>query len=110
LGSTITLTVDDDTDSENGILYEDEKITGSAPWDPNQSYVRFAPEAFIDLVPGQYITLSGGTTSKSLQIEEVHFEHVNKATDIAGGRGPAFKACPGIVQLRRDRAFRVIDD
>ncbi|RPI90039.1 MAG: hypothetical protein EHM40_19395, partial [Chloroflexi bacterium] len=88
-GITITLTLDDDTDPNNGTLYQESKVTGPAPWNPNQSYVQFQPEETLDLAPGQYVTLTDGTFSKSMWIEDVVFVNVNTETDIAIGRGPA---------------------
>ncbi|MBN2499334.1 MAG: Ig-like domain repeat protein [Anaerolineales bacterium] len=88
-GRTMMLTVDDDEDLGNGFLYQDTSISGPAPWDPYQNYVEFNPEPTFDLLPGQYITLTGGAITKTVFVQTVTFDYVDEGTDTAGGTGPA---------------------
>jgi N-acetylneuraminic acid mutarotase len=81
-GSIVTLIVDDTSTPSEPYLYTDSQAASS-----NFS-VNFDLSSAIDLLPGQYVTLSDGVTTKSMQIADVHFDSIDATTNTATGRGP----------------------
>lgn len=76
-GADITLTIDNDTDPTNGVLYTHTKNADDDPW---CGYPCFDLTDVHDLEVGQYVTMTDGMVSKTvlvsvLQITEVDYEH-----------------------------------
>ena len=110
IGDEVTITIDDDLDPENGIILQDTQTATPADWDPTQGWVTFNIEQEhrdVDLQPRQYISMSDGITSRSMMIEEVHFDSIDEDNDTAQGRGPADH--PAGVWIRRNDAGHWLD-
>jgi hypothetical protein len=82
VGNTVTIIVDDTPTPSLPYLYTDSQTV------QGDSTFWFPVEPTLDLLAGQYITVSDTVTTKSMQIEEIHFDSVNEADDTAAGRGP----------------------
>ncbi len=78
LGSEVTLTIDTDQ-------YTDNATVGTAPWDPNMTYVLFDLSGIFDLQPGQVVTLSDGDTTKTHTITDLAVTVVDEALDTITG-------------------------
>lgn len=82
-GMSVTFTVDDDSDPNNGYLYQ----TVQTP-DDNSQISKWQSD--INIMPGQYVSMDDGSGEyKSIYIPEVYFDSVDQTNDIASGRGPA---------------------
>jgi hypothetical protein len=92
VGVTVTLTVDNDTNPDNGYLYRSSQETTPLDGEPGVGFTRFdlrqAIPAF-DLVPNQYVFLTDGTSIKDTQIVDVTFDDIDEQNDTASGTGPA---------------------
>lgn len=92
-GIPLTLTVDNDTDPNNGYIYQATQLTGP----PHQPYLGVGGTTFhveqddptVDLLPGQYVTAAYGSMIKTTRIQSVTFDFINETDDTAGGTGPA---------------------
>ncbi|MBI9045017.1 MAG: hypothetical protein JEZ06_11055 [Anaerolineaceae bacterium] len=51
--------------------YFETQTPGPAPWDPDQIYLRFDLQGVYDLIPGDIVTLTQGTKSKTLIISNL---------------------------------------
>jgi len=88
----IILTVDNDTNPNNGYIYQDIQMAS-----PPGQYLYIGGATFhveqddptVDLLPGQYITVTDLITTKITQITDVAFDYINEIDDTAGGTGPA---------------------
>lgn len=105
LGSTLTLTIDDDANPDNGFLYQDTELVIDAVEDvPVLGVVNFRiwqDDPSFDVLPNQYVTISDGTTSKSTWIQQVTFDA--GANGIASGTGPAGRTATVDVQTNTGR-------
>lgn len=99
----VTVIVDDDPDPADP-LYSATQTPGT------EMSVLFNVEQdnpSLDLVPGMYIWMSNGLTSKDTQIEELHFDYLFTDTELTGGRGPA--SATGSVYVQTDTGDYSLD-
>ena len=82
-GATVTLTVDDDTDSGNGILHTDTQVVGPQGW------FHFQLDDTFDLQRDHYVTVTDGTTTQTHQVLPLHVDAIDLAADTVTGRGVA---------------------
>ena len=89
IGSVITLTIDDDADPANGVLYTDTQPATPADWDPAIGAAFFnLNENRALLQPGVYLTATDGTQAKQVMIVDGAIEPVNSALGRVSGYGP----------------------
>ncbi len=81
-GSDVTLIIDDDTDPNNGILYEDTRNVDDDPWCGNPC---FDLNGVFDLQVGHYVTMSGDTASKTVLVSQLTINEVNYENDTVSG-------------------------
>jgi hypothetical protein len=80
----ITLIIDLDDDPDNGVEYQVTQGFG-------EGEVWFGLGELEWLAPGYFVSMSDGTTTKTIWIEELYFEAIDEAMDTATGRCPG---CP----------------
>jgi hypothetical protein len=84
--SQANLTIDDDKDPNNGVLYTEIKPVLS---DTTCGSPCFNLQGIFTLAVGQYVTMAEGSISKTVQISTLHIDSVNAATGIlTGGADP----------------------
>jgi len=82
-GSWVTLTIDDDQDPGNGVLFEE---TDMAMSDPRvQTRVTFDLDGRFDLQPGHLVVLDDGEFSKSIFVTNLAVTEVDPDADIIRG-------------------------
>jgi parallel beta-helix repeat protein len=79
-GNTVTLIVDESSPPALPYLYTSSQLVDS------NFTVGFELKSILDLQRGQYVTLSDGVTTQSMQIAEVYFDSINETTNTATGR------------------------
>jgi phosphonate transport system substrate-binding protein len=83
-GDTVYLTIDDDTDPLNGVLYSDSGEVGPANWNPSVGVKEFHLGSF-DLQPGHFVTVTGTTTTKELLITDLNVTEINADLNTVSG-------------------------
>jgi hypothetical protein len=82
-GETVTLTADDpDT---GGIDYTATQTVGLAPWDPNQTYVSFNLWNVYNIQPGDVVSLSNGSFTKTTTVTNLAFTDIDVDHDVVTG-------------------------
>jgi len=84
LGAEATLSIDDPSNG-TGVDYTETKEVVEAPWDSDDTVLVFDLQAIFDLKPGQIITLSDGTTTKSHTISSLAVTRVDLEADLVEG-------------------------
>ena len=81
LGSTLTLTID------RGAIHfvDDTQVVGVNPNNPNQTYVFYGLNGRFDIQPGDVVSLSDGTTTKTHMVTNLRFTDINLAADTVAG-------------------------
>jgi len=91
MGASVQLTIDDDTDPNNGFLYEDTKTVERMDWDWNHTEILFHLwEDDFTLQPSQYITMTDGNTIKTHWVTSLSVTTIDPVADTVSG-----KAAPG---------------
>jgi multiple sugar transport system substrate-binding protein len=90
-GETVQLTIDNDTDPSNGILYTDSGVVGPANWNPSVGIKEFHLGNF-DLKPGHIVTLTSATTTKVLTITDINVTDINPNLNTISGTAVAGSA------------------
>ncbi len=89
IGVTMTLTVDDNSDPDDGYILQETQDSYPADWDPNTGTVWFDLSSVADeLNPDMYVSLSDGDTFKDTWIPDFGFDFLDPDTYIASGFGP----------------------
>jgi len=110
IGSTVTMTVDEDGDLGNGWLYQNSQVAEQDAFIRNVGAVEFEPEweePFVDLLPGQTITATNGVITQTYVIETITFDYADPDTDTAGGTAPANRNAT--IEIRSQQGNRWID-
>ncbi|MEW6241935.1 MAG: PKD domain-containing protein, partial [Chloroflexota bacterium] len=81
-GADVTLIIDDDTDPDNGVLYTQTKNADDDPW---CGYPCFDLAGVFDLQVGQYVTMTDGDVSKTVQVSVLTITEVDYENDILRG-------------------------
>ncbi len=85
LGEVVELLIDDDEDPGNGYLYGPQYETVVvAPWDPNQTWVKFELGAF-ELQPGQFVSLTNLVVTKTHWVTDLVVTAVATGLDTVSG-------------------------
>ena len=85
LNISVNLRIDDPDDGVVDIDYSETQTVGVADWDPaNQTFVRFYINNFA-LEPGQIVTMTDGTVTKTHTITSLSVVSVNPDTDMVTG-------------------------
>lgn len=84
--SDVTLIIDDDTDPNNGVLYTRTKNVELDPWCGNPC---FELAGLFDLQVDQYVTLTDGTVTKTVQVSPLRITSVDAANDTLSGMADA---------------------
>ena len=86
-GALVTLTIYDDLDPDNGVLFTatDIMTTDTPPWIPARTMVHFDLWGQFDIQPGQLVIIGDGETAKSLEITNLAVTEVNPDTDTVSG-------------------------
>ena len=77
-GTTVTVTVDSDTNPGNGVLFR-------RVFDPIDESGWGGDDVNFDLKPGQYVTATSGATTKTLRIASMSVTAANPAADTISG-------------------------
>ena len=81
-----TLTIDDDTNPGNGVLYSQTRDVIS---DTSCGTPCFNLQGIFTLAVGQYVTMTEGTVSKTVRISTLHIDDVNVVNEtLSGGADP----------------------
>jgi hypothetical protein len=83
-GATITLTVDDDADPGNGVLFRD-----SQPANPWGDWW-FDLDGVFDVQRGHFVTVDDGATVKEHQVFDLFLDDVDPESDVVFGRAAPF--------------------
>jgi len=84
--SQANLTIDDDKDPNNGVLYTEIKPVLS---DTTCGSPCFNLQGIFTLAVGQYVTMAEGSISKTVQISTLHIDEVNAVNEtLSGGADP----------------------
>ncbi len=90
----VTLTIDDDADPLNGVLYTATMNTDDNPWCGSPC---FDLKDIFTLEVGQYVTMSDGTTQKNVQVSTLQITTVDIINDtIAGIADPGSRVAVNI--------------
>lgn len=81
-GSDITLTIDNDTNPDNGSLFTQTKNADDDPW---CGYPCFDLSGVFNLQVGQYVTMTDGEVTKTVQVSVLQITEVNHENDIIRG-------------------------
>jgi hypothetical protein len=84
LGSTVTLKIDDPGTPKN-TDYTDTRIVGVNPDDTIQTYAEFNLKGIYDIRPGFLVSMSDGTTTKTLTVSNLSFTSVDINHDLVSG-------------------------
>ena len=77
-GTDITLIIDNDTDPGNGNLYTATKTVDDDPWCGSPC---FDLKDVFDLQVGQFVTMTDGMVSKTLQVSKLQITDVDREND-----------------------------
>lgn len=87
MGASVRLTIDEDTDPNNGFLYEDTKTVERMDWDWNHTEILFYLwEDDFTLQPSQYITMTDGNTIKTHWVTSLSISTVDPVADTVSGK------------------------
>jgi oligopeptide transport system substrate-binding protein len=81
-GANVTLIIDDDNDPNNGVLYT---LTKNADDDPWCGYPCFDLAGAFELEVGQYVTMTDGVVSRTVQVSVLQITEVDRENDIVSG-------------------------
>jgi hypothetical protein len=81
-GAEVTLTIDDDTNPANGVLYTHTKNADDDPW---CGYPCFDLSGVFDLQTGQYVTMTDGVITKVVQVSTLKIMSVDAVNDRLSG-------------------------
>ena len=81
-GADVTLTIDDDNDPNNGVLYTRTKNADDDPW---CGYPCFDLAGVFDLQVGQYVTMTDGVVTKTVHVSVLKITEVDREHDILRG-------------------------
>ena len=81
-GADVTLTIDDDTDPGNGVLYTRTKNVDDDPWCGSPC---FDLSGAFELQVGQYVTMTDGTVTKTVQVSTLKITSVDIVSDTLSG-------------------------
>jgi len=81
-GADVTLIIDDDTDLANGALYTQTKNADDDPW---CGYPCFDLAGVFDLQVGQYVTMTDGNVSKTVQVSVLTITEVDHENEVLRG-------------------------
>ena len=100
LGTEVTMTIDDDNDPGNGVLYEDTQTVG-------YKYISYSRETMVvfqlpdvfDIQTGHIVTLTDGTTTKTHTVLNLEVTSVDAETDqVQGAADPGAEVLVSIFQ------------
>lgn len=85
-GPDVTISIDD-PDNGVGVDYTKTLSVIVAPWDPSQTFVQFTLDDLpgFELQPGQFVTMTDGTTTKTHTVSSLSITDIDEATDIITG-------------------------
>jgi ABC-type branched-subunit amino acid transport system substrate-binding protein len=90
-GDTVTLEIDD-PDTLGDPNYATTETVGLAPWDPNQTYVSFNLWGVYDIQPGDVVSMSHDSTTKTTTVSDLAFTDLNVDADtVSGIAGPGLR-------------------
>jgi hypothetical protein len=81
-GANVTLTIDDDTNPDNGVLYTRTKNADDDPW---CGYPCFDLAGAFNLQVGQYVTMTDGVITKTVHVSTLKIMFVDYANDKLSG-------------------------
>ncbi len=84
MGDTLTLTIDNPATANNPD-YTATQTTGTAPWDPSQTYVLFNFSDAYDIQLGDVVDISNGSITKTTVVSNLTITNVHLDTDIVEG-------------------------
>ncbi|MCJ7621989.1 MAG: tetratricopeptide repeat protein, partial [Anaerolineaceae bacterium] len=117
LGTDVSMTIDDDDNPGNGVLYEDTQTVGTAPWSSEATQVEFQLPSF-DIQPGHIVTLTDGITTITHTVLKVAMTSVDPESDqVQGTADPGedvriaiFNVCCYDIELTADVSGHWIAD
>ena len=101
-GIDVTVTVYSDMDV-NEILWQGTEVTSDGNQNGPPGFAYFEPD--IELVPGQYATMTGGDYEKSMMIVSISFDSIDIENDTAWGTGPANHSGGAQIETDADSYF-----
>lgn len=103
IGVPLELTVDNDTNLDNGYLYRISQDTEPLADEPGIGHSNFnlrdASPPF-DLLPDQYVFISHDTTTIDTRISHVTFDEIDPENQMASGTGPAERSAQVTIRTR----------
>lgn len=81
-GSDITLTIDNDTDPANGMLYQQTKNADDDPW---CGYPCFDLTGVFTLEAGQYVTMTDGSETRTVRVSTLQIDSVDIVHETVSG-------------------------
>jgi hypothetical protein len=110
LGTDVTMTIDNDNDPGNGVLYQDTQTVGIAPWNSEETQVEFHLPNF-DVQTGHVVTLTDGITTISHTVLYLEVTSVDVGTDqVQGTADPGAEVLVSIFQVRHYELWATADD
>jgi hypothetical protein len=82
-GSTVTIEVDEDGDSNPEISHTAD--VGTAPWDENQTWFMYNFSGEFDIQPGHIVTVSDGIVTKTHTVTNITITEIDQDTEIVHG-------------------------
>ena len=84
LGTTLVLEINNPGNGP-GVDYDDTQIVGAAPWAPDQTYVEFHFGGEYDLKPGDEVSLTDGSTTKTHIVTSLEITGFDIENDLVYG-------------------------
>ena len=80
IGDELTVTV-------NGQSEQPKMVDGTAPWDPNTTYVVFNLGDSVNIRPGDFVSVSNGVITKETTVTDLSFTDIDIDLDTVEGEG-----------------------
>ncbi len=85
LAATVDLTIDDDMNPGNGVLYTDSGTVVESSWDPDFTRVPFNLYGIFDVLPGHVVTMTDGVTTKVHVVTNLEVTDTDPDSDTVTG-------------------------
>jgi fibronectin type 3 domain-containing protein len=85
LGSNVTLEIDDPATPDAPDYSATRLVTQGAPWDANITYASFNLGGIFDIQPGFVVSMTDGSTLKTLTVSELSFTDMDVDTETVSG-------------------------
>ena len=92
-GQEVSITIDDDYDPGNGVLYQTSEVSYINPgYSDTEGFVDHQPEGYT-IQAGDVVTLDDGNTIRVLEVADLGVTNIDIENDVVTGYAPAGRVC-----------------